>query len=170
MEPAAVAALAALDVSAVVGEVAEGIFGIRKDRGNELHLCVLSRVAGTLESLGYAVFSEYPVTHSHYLQRQDWTLSRSGRMDLIAVCSDHRIAVEFDTDGILKKKTAEKLVESGTDYSIGISYGGCFRPSLGFATRDRIREALAHSRREGRPRRMWFIIVVRRVMEEVALG
>lgn len=157
-------------IQQVVEGVARGVFPIRMDVGDGLHLAVLDRVTAFLEGLGYGVCSEYPVTHAHYCLRQDWTSRRAGRMDLVAYGHGHTIAVEFDTGGVIKARTAEKLVDSDTDYSIGISYGGVFRPSLGFATRDRFREALSHASRRGRPTRAWFIIVVRGIVEEVDLA
>jgi hypothetical protein len=71
---------------------------------------------------------------------------------------------------VLKAKTAEKLAEPGADYSVGISYDGCLRHRLGFATRDRLLGTLAHAGRKARPRRIWFIIIVRRLVEEVDLS
>lgn len=157
------------DIALAVDAIAHSVFPIRMDRADGLHLCVLNAVTKSLEARGYSVWSEHAVSHSHYCLKQDWTAKRHGRMDLIAYGRDHRIAIEFDTDGVLKPKTAEKLAEPGVEYSVGISYGGCYKPSLGFATRDRIREALVHAARKDRPRRMWFIIIVRKILEEICL-
>jgi hypothetical protein len=169
MDPEAHHVVTAKDIHLIVNEIANNVFNIRRNREDELHLFVLNTVTSVLEAHGYNVYSEYPITHSHYYLKQDWTMNKNGYMDLMAINKEHRIAIEFDTDGILKKKSIEKLVESNTEYSIGISYGGSFRPSLGFATKDKIRDVLSHAVKTECPKKMWFIIIVRKILEEVDL-
>jgi hypothetical protein len=84
MECLAPPTAAAQDIALAVGAVAGSVFPIRMDREDGLHLCVLNAVTQALEARGHAVWSEHSVTHSHFCLKQDWTMKRYGRMDLIA--------------------------------------------------------------------------------------
>lgn len=145
-------------------DLKELCFSIPLCSQTDLHSSLLDGLMDLFASRGYIVEREWYVNHTHYYKTWMMPLKKNGFIDLYAFNGHWKVAIEFDTGNTLKRRSIEKLLESGADVVIGIAGARCATPILQNNIR-KVMNAIEYTRPI--TKRFWIILLGKKVAEEI---
>lgn len=136
-----------------------------EQRRSILHERLIDDLFRLLRSHNYYLMRECGIAHTH-VSRMGVVSTRQGRIDLLSIRQDHKIAIEFESGTRVKYASVEKLLQSDADVRIAIARGERNSPFILQENTEKIHEVMGYL--QIFDRKILLIIISEGICREIA--